>query len=695
MPQTTNLVTQAKDRVFSILKPNTADDKLVSWIKNTWETKKKNRQWLEQQWLENLNFLLGDHYNNWNTTYNAFLKIPTPAWRVRLAVNLILPTIRTLVAKYLREKPDMWAEPSSGEDQDVMRARICNKIMKHLQHRMDFDELQESTLYWMLSCGAVFQEVAYNPLKGRLVREMQTQFNPENFTVEEMNIPVLDADGNPAEYHVGDVDIHIRSPFNIIKDDFSASWRDIQWLIDSSIMTLDEIKATWPKGNKVKGEEVHAYSFMDRKLDLFMTSGIAVDREIHTDAAIVRRLWHNPTPQFPRGRYVVEAGDKILHNGPLPYNFNKIPYEMYTDILIPGRFWPMTLIQQLIPLQKEFNRTISQMIEWKNLILKPKILIPQGADLDVDAWDNEPGEMIEYVLNFRPEVLSPPPWPAQMVELLTRIVGLFNEVSSIHSVSKATPPSASSSGVQILYLQDQDEQVIAPGYRRYVNTCAHVWEMVLQTAAQFMKDERVGSILGKYGEIESFAWSGMDIDINLSVRARYGEGMPTSRAARAQQMMLLISGGFLNPAVESEKRLAMESLEIGDVSAIFEQAHLDESEAMKENFLMGKGEIVYVYPYQNHFAHIAVLNRWRKTDDFKKQPPEIQDGVHMHAAVHESYIRPIIEQSMGIQPTTAEPAQMGPGAPRQPGIASVSPKLGAGGAGPQGSSIGSAGAAGG
>jgi hypothetical protein len=74
---------------------------------------------------------------------------------------------------------------------------------------------------------------------------------------------------------------------------------------------------------------------------------------------VVKELFTKPNGKYPNGRYVVVGGNVLLKQmDELPYEFggeNPYPVVEFVDVQMAGQFWPTTIVEQLISLQKEYN----------------------------------------------------------------------------------------------------------------------------------------------------------------------------------------------------------------------------------------------------------------------------------------------------------------------------------------------------
>src|SRR5690606_3587437 len=130
-------------------------------------------------------------------------------------------------------------------------------------------------------------------------------------------------------------------------------------------------------------------------------------REDIFDAVMVKEMWIKPGghEDFPEGGLLTIINGKIVqHREEWPVPFRDYPFHKI-DGLPTGGFYSDSIIVDLIPLQKEYNRTKSQMIEIKNQMGKPKFLYPRGS-INIRQVNTETGQGIPYIQGYeKPTVL--------------------------------------------------------------------------------------------------------------------------------------------------------------------------------------------------------------------------------------------------------------------------------------------------
>ncbi len=171
-----------------------------------------------------------------------------------------------------------------------------------------------------------------------------------------------------------------------------------------------------------------------------------------------------PTPQRPDGRFVVftKSPDIILFESSWPFPFMELPLVKFPGMRVPGQLWDSSVVEQAVPIQKELNRTLSQIVEYKNLTLKPQMLAPVGS-LRQRITD-EPGAIFEYnpVAGKVPEAIPLPGLPGYVVQHLQDMGQRLKDIFGLTEVMQGQVPPNVEAGVAIDLLQEAATDRHAP-----------------------------------------------------------------------------------------------------------------------------------------------------------------------------------------------------------------------------------------
>jgi hypothetical protein len=102
--------------------------------------------------------------------------------------------------------------------------------------------------------------------------------------------------------------------------------------------------------------------------------------------------------------------------------------EQFKDIEVPGVFWGMATTEAAIWLQKVWNRTYSDMVEFNRIMARGKWLDPRGSQSEVVPND-EIGQVIRYkpVMGHKPEMMDVKGLPATYQQVLAQTAQSFME----------------------------------------------------------------------------------------------------------------------------------------------------------------------------------------------------------------------------------------------------------------------------
>jgi hypothetical protein len=386
------------------------------------------------------------------------------------------------------------------------------------------------------------------------------------------------------------------------------------------------------------------------------------------DQTTILEIWVKPgyLPELPEGGMFTIANNKVVQGfDSWPYEHNQYPISKM-DAALTGKFYNSSIIEDLIPLQRELNRSRSQLIEAKNRASKPQLVAQKGA-VDPKKITTEPGQVIEY----NPGMEPPQPLPLQNIpsyvtEEINRLYDDMADISGQHDVSNGSTPPGVTAATAISFLQEQDESIIAASYSSIEEAVEKIAYQSLTYVKMYWDEPRTVKIVGIEGTFDVQIFKGSDLKGNSDIRIEAGSALPTSRAAKQAFIMDLMKMGFIPPDE------GLEILEIGGINRIYERIQIDKRQAQRENLKMrsattdlmqqhmydwtqqqadsGKVDpqsgltldpplIVPVNTWDNHEIHITMHNNYRKSQNFDSAPPEVK-------ALFEEHVKQHMEASM-------------------------------------------------
>jgi hypothetical protein len=649
----------------------TTNVKPVSRLKTAEDLNKKldslrrGRQGTENQWRVNLAFYKGRQYTYYNRHTNRIESRPVddgekPRYIVRLVSNQILTGAHSLLAKYTKTKPVMQASPGSGTDADIKAAQTAERLLEYLWDELDLDDKLGEALLWGIVAGQGYWKITWDPHAGKA---MSFLLDPQGQPIlddplKEVFKAQLEQMGIPPQeqtVYLGDIRVETMSPFDVYLDPAARVFDDAKFAICQHNLDPDEIKTRW--GVDVRPD---AYPMPQ---DSMLPYGRSQESDPTVKAVYIG--YFVPQPSLPKGRYVVwmEKPAKILEDGPWPYPNNILPLVKFPGIRVPGQIYDSSVVEHAIPLQKELNRTLSQIVEFKNLMIKPRVWAPYGSvNVRMTA---EPGALYEYAPydNHKPEVEQMPSLPPYIFDHLTNIREALRDVFGLAEIAEGTPPPNVEAGVAIDLLQEMASDRLAPTIKLIEVAIERAGQLMIGLAQEYYTEPRTLKIMGSGGAVKVKKFSQADIKGGIDINVEAGSALPRTRAGRQARIMEYIDKGILKP------EHAYKYLDMGDMASVAREFAADEEHAQREIDDLIKGipinqsamnqaiqqiqqgmnpetgqplqpgedpnmlvENASLQPlsYENSQTHDNVLHLFMVSPEFKSLPPDIQQRFETH-----------------------------------------------------------------
>jgi hypothetical protein len=593
----------------------------------------------ERQWYLNLAFFYGNQYVKFRQQSDKFdLYVPpAPYYKVRATINQVRKIVRKEVARLTSQQPNAFVVPSSTEDADVFAAQAAEQIWGSLWRRLKFNKVLREAVFWQATCGNGF------------IKHFWDSTKKEHSSSEIW----------------GDISIKAETPFHIFVPELLETEVEEQpYLIHAQIRNKSWVKQYL--GVDITNQNLDSVD--EGLLNVMGVSRLNNKKE----QAIVLEVWVKPgfIGDLPDGGMFTIAANQVVQGfDSWPYSHGQYPVTKL-DGIPTGKFYNTAIIEDLIPLQRELNRTRSQIIEAKNRMAKPQLTAQQGS-INPKRITTEPGQIIEYKLGFDPpQPLPMQGLPSYVTEEVNRIYTDMADISGQHEVSKGQVPPGVTAATAISFLSEQDESLISNHYDSIEEGVEKVAAQCLSYVKDYWDEERTVKVTGLEGVFDVLTFKGSDLKGNTDIRVESGSALPTSRAAKQAFISDLMKMGFIDP------QEGLEVMEIGGLNKIYERTQVDRRQAQRENLKMRtvKEEdmqahmeqwtlrseelqkdaetglrldpplIIPVHTYDNHQIHINEHNLYRKSQAFENADELTKIIFEEHVRSHEEALVNIMSQ---------------------------------------------------
>lgn len=551
------------------------EEEIVKDVTEDFKRRQLSRRSLELQWRLNMNFLIGNQYAEITALGDIDDYGKDYFWQEREVYNHIAPIIETRIAKLGRVKANMSVRPFSSDENDVNTAKLSTSVLRSISEDNRMSDIMSDANLWSEVCGSAFYKVVWNSSKGMIIGE-----NKKGEKIAE-----------------GDVEIALCPPYEIYPDAMaSANVEDARSIIHAKAYHVDDIFDTW--GVRVEGGDVDIFT-MD---SVFVTGGLgssgasqSVMTEKARDHAVVIERYVKSSKTYPNGRLSVVAGDKLLYDGDLPYVNGKdgsrlFPFVRQCAITNVGSFFGSSIIERLIPLQREYNAVRNRKHEFLNRIAMGVLAVEDGS-VDTDNLEEEglsPGKVLIYRQGSAPpRFMNPGSVPSDFTLEEDRLLEEFKTVSGVSDfMSSSKVPANVTSGVALSLIQEQDDTRISLTSDSLRSAVRTIGEMILRLYKEYATNKRLVRIAGENGDIELRYFNASELKCDDLVFDTDNEISDTP-ANRKNIVYDIIKMGLLydgDGKMSTYSRLkVLEMLGFGNWESSADIAELHKKKAMREN----------------------------------------------------------------------------------------------------------------
>lgn len=657
------------DKQVSTAMDKDKEAKIISWTKDAHQRCRSMRQQIERQWYTNLAFYIGRQNiasipvgSSSSAAAGVRLYIPpAPYYKSRPVFNRIRPIVRKELAKLTAQKPSANVIPATSDEQDQAAAKAGEQIWDSVFRRKKLHGIHSQAQMWARTCGVGFVKSYWDPHAP----------DPDS------SIP-------------GDFCYDVVTPFHLfIPDMLAVDIEDQPYIIQITTRTSEYIKINYPGINAAPNVMEASDILNDSFLNLVGAG------DFRKNAVMCYEVWIKPgnVGFMPQGGMFSIVGDRVVQfvEGN-PYTHQQYPF-CKLDNISTSRFYSDSVINDLIPVQREYNRTRGQIIENKNRMSHLQILAAEGS-VDASKITTEPGQVIYYKLGYP----APTPMPVQAIpayviqEVQSQLLD-FDDISGQHDVSKGQTPPGVTAATAINFLQEQDETMLASSFQSIESFYEKLAYQTLCYVKQYWDTPRMVKVSGQDKQFDVIAFQGSDLRSNTDIRIEAGSALPTSKSAKQALLMDLMSQQFISP------EQGLELMEMGGTAELYEQLQVDTAQATRENMKMANvtpdimnqylqtfqpdpmamqmqdpmqqqaplidpnrggapltdvtGQptepplIVPVNSFDNHAAHINTHNNYRKSQKYEDLAPEIKQLFEEHVNQH--------MQALGMPPGMPDP----------------------------------------
>lgn len=620
-------------------------DDIVSMIHSELQRRRDERAVYELQWTLNANFLAGNQNIDIDMSANRLVEETSVEIKdnERQVFNRIAPLMDTRHANLKSVNYDMVVNPRTDEADDEAKAKVSTKLLQYCQDKTDFASQKDKLIAWTELCGTAFTISWWDKNAGELIAKC----------IEE--IDGIDSEGNPcriaseSDVKSGDIDFGLLSAYEVFPDSLEVQEiGDQHDIITEQVLDVEKIKDIY--GVDVDPVSVETYQLTPVPTG---TTGhgrkntvLGVSHGTRDGCEKVITYYENPTKKYPRGRLIIVIADKIAFYGELPGGV--MPIVAFKSKVMPGLFYGKSPIQDLIPLQRMYNRVENKILDYIHTTANAPWLTPEGS-INIDAIEQtggiESGSIVEYNPALgKPEIVAYPNPPSVLSEKSAKIAQDMEYTAGVSQLMVYGSAASAASGAALDTRREIDMtrmSLTADNIRDGVIAMAKIWLLLNK---EFSTGYRTMLVAGGNDVGSVFAWCADDInsfDVTFSAENELRHSKDKQREDFIQLYQL---GAFTDEKGQISrefKRKMRELYNMGNMNDINDIDDIQDNNAKRENVYFGAGVVPKRYKYDDDAIHLEVHLRYVLSAEFRKlreRAPELCELFDQHIEEHRAQI---------------------------------------------------------
>jgi hypothetical protein len=613
---------------------------------------------------------------------------------IHVTANKLLPAVRNDIAVSTKTKPTFDIVPAGTDEDDKATAKAGNKILPYLQRINDPHLHRKGVVLWYEIIGSGWRKIYWDP--NAKVDRMNSQQGDEDF---DPNYPPM------APIFKGEVRVELIPNTELIYDHRIKDIRRLLWIIHAKSITkgdarsrfgdiVDQVsKAAWRENRK--GESTFdaqvAGDFARLSQDLLTTPSKPEEAHLTEDdkETNIYEFWHIIDKNMPQGSFAVGLGDLdklvAVANQPYPietYPHQELPFVGASPLSLSGiTIRSPANLTIARPLQREYNKVRSEILDHCDALGAGVIFAPRGANIDYKKMDNLHGNIIEYDGAGMNKPSREPGVPLQggVFAHLDTILKDIDEVFAFHEPSKGIMPEGGPrSAIGLQTLQEADATQLSPmiiGLDEADERVAH--QMLSLALANY--GERMIEIIGKDNRWTLEQINAAELNGKVNVIVRTGSSLPMNKTLEMEKTVFAWQSGLMGDPNDPEIRAkVLKAMELGSFDQVLQDNAKQENFAKMEFIQAEKlaqqmppdgdlAQFVFVPPinsFDDHHVHKKEHTNWildKYYEYIGSGQPQFQilaqaflDHSNMHGqAIYEAQMMQI-QQQMLIKGVTLE-----------------------------------------
>jgi len=538
-------------------------------LKDQIEKCRSDRTRFARAWDLSLLFLQGKQHVKYDRVEQKFIR--TGSDERQVTVNLVVNIFRNVQARMTLAYPSCTVLPASESNEDIIKAKSCEYALRYYWNEDKTKRKLIDGIRWLLATGNV---------------GFHTKYNGDKVTTE------------------------VISPYDLHFEPGLDDPDKCNWIGYAKLVNREDLEEAYPDKKEViqKAGDATGDANGSSWFRLRQTSQPKDRVEIYD-------------VYFRDGQRRVMLEGEYLFEGEWAGKTMPISFVRYTSV--PGTLWGMGLLEPLLDIQDQYNRTRAQIIENADLIANPKWMIPKSAGVAPSAITRRRGEKVYYndVGGQRPIPVQMPSLPGYVLQQVSVLHGEMLDVAGVHATSLGKRAVGVTSSVAMQALSSKDSQQLMVTQEDLEEAVAEIAKVALTLMQKYYNEPRMIRMLDSLGQVVFKSLDSTSLMENPEVFIESGSMFRDERQDRDAKVVELTQMGLMAPED------ALKELSFGSgLSFVSEKlqamAHAqDLLDAAKE------GAAIEIFPTDDLKAFGEVFGEFIRTEAYYGLPLERQEYI--------------------------------------------------------------------
>lgn len=491
---------------------------------------------------------------NWDTYYKAYtgeyFKQNLPVYKNQNIENFVFSTIETVKPVMLSENPKILALPQSEDMQTK-----SDSVQKALDY-----EWQRTHMMLILG-NVVTNTLLYGKGIIGVLWDKESQNGLGN--VRPIVIPPFNFFIDPSATNIDDAEYAIY-----------ATYKNVGELAKAFPDNADEIKnsSTQPSDAYLNHGKITDSVSMMRNQVLYIE---AYFRDYSTELTEEQDESGNTTKteklKYPKGRLVMLAGDVLLHDGENAYEDGKFPFCAMNCYDMPGEFWGMGEVEQIISPTNSVNLLTNSIIETAELTSNPIWIMDKNSGVAKGSLTNRKGLVIRKNPGTEVRREQPPSLPAYIQNIIDILKADIENISGVYDVTRGQKPTGITAAAAIQALSEQAQGRIKLKVQNLEYFLGEVGGMWLSRIQQYWVSKRTIRVMGVDYKPSFDTMCGDDVDGDFDISIVAGSTMPVNKSGKLQQMVQLAQTHAEDGLPVVDRQTMLENADIANLQEVLKR----------------------------------------------------------------------------------------------------------------------------